>query len=50
MPPIETAADSSVRLQPNSALIGVMKIDRVATAGPWREKPAAQTQARMTQP
>jgi hypothetical protein len=50
MPPIDTAPEIWVRDQPNSAVIGSMKIDSVATAGPWRENPAAQTQARITQP
>ena len=30
--------------------IGSMKMDSVATAGPWREKDAAQTHASITQP
>ena len=50
MPPIDTAPEICVRVQPNSAVIGSMKIDSVATAGPWREKPAAHTQPRMIQP
>jgi len=39
-----------VRDQPNWCVIGSTKIDSVATAEPWRENPAAQTQARITQP
>ena len=31
------APDSAVRVHPNSLVIGSTKIDRVATAGPWRE-------------
>ncbi len=50
IPPSETAPDRAVRDQPKSLLIGSMKIDSVATAGPWREKPAQHTQASTTQP
>ena len=50
MPPSDTASEIAVRDQPNSLVIGSMKIDSVATAGPWRAKPAQQTQPRMTQP
>ena len=50
MPPSDTAPDSAVRDQPKSRVIGSTKIDSVATAPPWREKPAQHTQTRMTQP
>ena len=50
MPPRDTAAEISVRDQPNSRVIGSTKIDSVATAEPWRENAAAHTQARITQP
>ena len=49
-PPSDTAPDSAVRDQPNSPVIGDTKIDSVATAPPWREKPAQHAQARMIQP
>ena len=49
-PPNDTAPDSAARDQPNSRVSGSTKIDSVATAGPCREKPAQQRQARMIQP
>ena len=49
-PPSDTAPDSAVRDQPNSRVSGSTKIDKVATAGPCRAKPAQHKQARTTQP
>ena len=49
-PPKETAPEIAVRDQPNSVVIGVTKIDNVATAGPCRENPAKQTLINTTQP
>ena len=49
-PPSDTAPAIAVRDQPNSAVIGTTKIDSVATAGPWRAKPARQRQPNTTQP
>jgi hypothetical protein len=39
-----------VRDQPNSRVSGSTKIDKVATAGPCRAKPAQQRQASTIQP
>jgi len=50
MPPSDTAPDNAVRDQPQLLVIGSTKMDRVATAGPWRANPAQQAQARMIQP
>ena len=50
IPPAETAAEIEVSDHPNSDVMGVMKIERGATAGPCRAKPAQQAQKRMTQP
>jgi hypothetical protein len=47
---METATDIAVRDQPNSAVIGSIKIESVATAGPCRANPAQQTQASTIQP
>ena len=49
-PPKETAPEIAVRDQPNSVVIGVTKIDNVATAGPCRENPAKQTLINTIQP
>ena len=49
-PPSETAPDRAVRDQPNSCVSGSTKIDKVATAGPCRAKPAQHKHARTTQP
>ncbi len=49
-PPPETAPAIAMRDQPNSVVIGTRKIDSTATAGPWRAKPARQTQPSTTQP
>ena len=46
----ETAAEIEVSDHPNSDVMGVMKMERGATAGPCRAKPAQQAQKRMTQP
>ena len=48
--PSETAPEMAVRDQPKSVVIGETKTDSVATAPPWRERPAQQVQPRMTQP
>ena len=50
MPPNDTAPESAVRDQSNSLVIGSTKMDRVATAGPWRAKPQQHRQAKMIQP
>jgi hypothetical protein len=49
-PPSDTAPESAVRDQPKSPVIGVTNTESVATAGPWRAKPAQHTQARTIQP
>jgi hypothetical protein len=50
IPPSETAPEISVRDQPNSAVIGPMNTDSVATAGPTRASDTQHTTPRMTQP
>ena len=49
-PPSDTAPAISVRDQPKASVMGTTKTDRVATAGPWRAKPARQMQASTIQP
>ncbi len=49
-PATDTAPDNAVRDQPNSRISGSTKIESVATAGPWRAKPAQHRHARTTQP
>ena len=44
------AAYLAARDQPNSRVSGSTKTDNVATAGPWRAKPAQHRHPRMTQP
>ena len=49
-PPSDTAPDIAVRDHPNESVIGSTNTDSVATAPPWREKPAQQAQNKMIQP
>jgi len=49
-PPIETAPDIAVLDHSNSSVMGVTKMESVATAGPCRTKPAQHAQNRTTHP
>ena len=46
----ETAPDTAARDQPKSRVSGSTKIEKVATAGPCRAKPAQHKHARTIQP
>ena len=50
IPPSDTAEETAVKDQPNSDVIGEIKIERGATAGPCLAKPAQQTQKRIIHP
>ena len=49
-PPSDTAPEIPVRDQSNSAVIGTMKMERVATAAVWRTTLEHIVQPTMTQP
>ena len=48
--PSDTAPEMPVRDQPNSLVIGTMKIESVATAATWRTTLEHIVQPTMTQP